>query len=52
MCEILDIVTWVLETENIHPKRLSETLSFWDVRKNEKKLGGNPYCFLGKNDYF
>ena len=46
MCEMLDMVIWVLETENIHPKRLFEALSFLDFRKNEKKLGAIPYCFL------
>ena len=52
MCEMLDMVIWVLETENIHPKRLFDALSFLDFRQNEKKLGGNPYCFLVKNSHF
>ena len=43
---------WVLETENTHPKRLSEVLSFLDFRKNEKKLGWIYYCFLAKNGRF
>ena len=36
MCEMLDMVIWVLETENIHPKRLFETLSFLDSREEKK----------------
>ena len=52
ICEMLDMAIWVLETENIHPKRLFETLSFLDFRKNEKMLGENPYCFLAKMTIF
>ena len=52
MCEMLDMVIWVLKTENIHPKRLFEVLSCLDFRKNEKKLGGVYYCFLAKMPIF
>ena len=37
MCEMLDIVIYGLETENTHPKRRVETLSFLNFRENEKK---------------
>ena len=43
MYEILDMVIWVLEKENTHPKRLFDALSFLDFPKNEKNSGGNPY---------
>ena len=36
MYEILDMVIWVLESENTHPKRLFDALSFLDFPKNEK----------------
>ena len=48
MCEMSDMVIWVLEIENAHLKRLFYGLSFLDFRKNEKKLGGIYYCFLAK----
>ena len=52
MCKILDMVIWVLDTDILHLKRLFDTLSFLNFRENEKKLGGNPYCFLVKNGHF
>ena len=42
MYGMLDMAIWLLETENTHPKRRFEALSFLDFRKSEKKLGGNP----------
>ena len=48
VCEMSDMVIYGLETENTHPKRLSDILSFLDFRKNEKKLRGIYYCFLAK----
>jgi len=42
MCEMLDMSIYGLETENTHPKRRFEALSFLDFWKSEKKLGGNP----------
>ena len=42
MCEMLDMSIYGLETENTHPKRRFEALSFLDFRTSEKNLGGNP----------
>ena len=36
MCEMLDMSIYGLETENTHPKRRFEALSFLDFRKSEK----------------
>ena len=36
ICEMLDMTIWVLETENIHPKRLFENLSYLNFRKEKK----------------
>ena len=52
MCEMLDMTIYGLETETTHPKRLSETLSLLDFRKNQKKLGGIYECFWPKNAHF
>ena len=43
MCEKTDMVIYGLENETTHPERLFDDLSFLDFRKNEKKLGANPY---------
>ena len=37
MYGMLDMAIWLLETENTHPKRRFEALSFLDFRKSEKK---------------
>ena len=36
MYGMLDMAIWLLETENTHPKRRFEALSFLDFRKSEK----------------
>ena len=52
MYEMLNMVIWVLETENIHPERLFYNLSFLDFRKNEKKARRDLLLFFGQNVHF
>ena len=52
ICEVSDMVQYVLESETRHPEGLFDDLSFLDFRQNFKKLGAIPYCFLAKNGHF
>ena len=48
MYEILDMVIWVLESENTHPKRLFDALSFLDFPKNKKKFRRKSLLIFGQ----